>query len=201
MSFTFRSLFNRGSSSDGTDTAEASSLFASVAEPAPEAIASMPSPHPNPFAPAPGGSPPMPLGGALFRTIGNETLSGTPVGEGIQRSPFSSGGTGPVLTVGDILPQLPPDLAKASSLAPDHPVSISPQVLNAVLSSGRRLYPCLRFIEFARRFFRCLYRPMTDEWSRSRYQSCRQCWRWLVDLPGGRRPLRRCRSRRRAHLP
>ncbi|MCB1211427.1 MAG: hypothetical protein KDK97_19025, partial [Verrucomicrobiales bacterium] len=69
MSFSFRSLFQRGSSSGGTDTAEASSLFAAVAEPAPEAIAAMPSPHPNPFAPSAGAPQPMPFGGPLFKTV------------------------------------------------------------------------------------------------------------------------------------
>jgi hypothetical protein len=141
MSFSFRSLFQRGSSTDGTDTAEASSLYSTVIEPAPEVIAAMPSPHPNPFAPSAGSPQPMPFGGPLFKTVANESLNGAPVGAEHQRSPFASAASGPVLTVGDILPQLPPELAKASSLAPDHPISISPQVLNSVLSAGHAALP------------------------------------------------------------
>lgn len=79
--------------------------------------------------------------GPLFKTLSGETLQAAPV---VQSSPFavpSNNATNAPLTVGDVLPQLPPELAKVNGLAPDLPVAVSPQVLDAALRSGQAALP------------------------------------------------------------
>ncbi|SKA81544.1 hypothetical protein SAMN02745166_00775 [Prosthecobacter debontii] len=78
--------------------------------------------------------------GPLFRTLSGESLQAAPV----QASPFAvqSGGIANApLTVSDVLPQLPPELARVNGLAPDQPVAISAQVLDAALRSGQAALP------------------------------------------------------------
>ncbi|GAA5145686.1 hypothetical protein GCM10023213_37610 [Prosthecobacter algae] len=62
----------------------------------------------------------------------------------IQASPFAAQGAASgnaLLTVGDVLPQLPPDLVRLNALSPDQPVAVSAQVLDAALRSGQAALP------------------------------------------------------------
>lgn len=78
-----------------------------------------------------------PISEEAFRTGALEARS-----SGGGGSPFaSSGDTRPVLTVADILPQLPPDVARANGAPPDQPVMISPAVLDAAANDGSGAIP------------------------------------------------------------
>jgi len=63
----------------------------------------------------------------------------------VQASPFAAAGaasgTNAPLTVGDVLPQLPPEIARSGALPPDQPVAISAQVLDDALRSGQAAVP------------------------------------------------------------
>ncbi|TDU81474.1 hypothetical protein EI77_00783 [Prosthecobacter fusiformis] len=79
-------------------------------------------------------------GGALFRTVAGESFQAAAV----QASPFTAQGAAPAspaLTVGDVLPQLPPDMVRLNALSPEQPVAVSPQVLDAALRSGQAALP------------------------------------------------------------
>jgi len=84
-----------------------------------------------------------PFGNAspLFKALSGESMQASP----IQASPFSSpqnhAATNAPLTVGDVLPQLPPDLVRLNGLSPDQPVAISAQILDAALRSGQAALP------------------------------------------------------------
>jgi len=88
-------------------------------------------------------SPPLnaasPFGAPLFKVA-----SGEASGSGaIQSSPFSANATctSAPLTVGDVLPQLPPDVARTGGLPQDQPVAISSQILDEALRSGQAAIP------------------------------------------------------------
>lgn len=83
------------------------------------------------------------FGGALFKTLGAESLDGGPVSMRPGGSPFSphSAADSTVLTVADLLPVLPPELARANGAMPDQPVALAPQVLEAAISSGQLAVP------------------------------------------------------------
>ncbi|MES2738791.1 MAG: hypothetical protein V4672_20910 [Verrucomicrobiota bacterium] len=69
-----------------------------------------------------------------------ETMQAAP----IQASPFAAQGAASgnaLLTVGDVLPQLPPDIVRLNALSPDQPVAVSAQVLDAALRSGQAALP------------------------------------------------------------
>lgn len=62
----------------------------------------------------------------------------------VQQSPFSvtsNSGTGSPLTVADVLPELPPDIARAGALPMDQPVAVSPQALEEALRGGQAALP------------------------------------------------------------
>lgn len=83
---------------------------------------------------------PFAAGGSLFKTVSGESMQAAP----IQNSPFAAQGapsTNSPLTVGDVLPQLPPELARANGLSMDQPVAVSAQVLDAALRSGQAALP------------------------------------------------------------
>lgn len=76
----------------------------------------------------------------LFKPLAGESVQAAAVAA----SPFaaqSMTSTGAPLTVGDVLPQLPPELIRANALSPDQPVAVSPQVLDAALKSGQAALP------------------------------------------------------------
>lgn len=134
MSFSFRSMFP--GTSDASQTSDPASRNPGSNTSA-GAIAS-------PFAMSPASAPPLnsssPFGAPLFKTAPGENHSAQPV----QQSPFSvtpSAGTGSPLTVGDVLPQLPPDIARAGALPMDQPVAVSPQALEEALRGGQAALP------------------------------------------------------------
>ncbi|HEY1083005.1 MAG TPA: hypothetical protein VGE29_12110, partial [Prosthecobacter sp.] len=87
------------------------------------------------------GSSPFAAAGPLFKTVQGEAVQAAPIS---QSSPFAAQGAsaGNVpLTVGDVLPQLPPELIRLNALPPEQPVAISVQVLDAALRSGQAALP------------------------------------------------------------
>lgn len=81
-----------------------------------------------------------PFGAPLFKTAAGENHTAAPV----QHSAFSfssAPGTGSPLTVADVLPQLPPEVARAGALPPEQPVAISAQVLDEALRGGQAALP------------------------------------------------------------
>jgi hypothetical protein len=58
-----------------------------------------------------------------------------------QKSPFSAEGSGGGLTVGDLLPSLPPDVARGHGLPHDQPVSLSQQVIDQAVANGSFAVP------------------------------------------------------------
>ncbi|MDZ4287338.1 MAG: hypothetical protein U0984_05240 [Prosthecobacter sp.] len=94
--------------------------------------------HPAPPLNASGS--PFSIATPLFRTMIGESLNS----QQAQSSPFAvpaTSNTGSPLTVGDVLPQLPPDVARFGALSPDQPVAVSPQILDAALRSGQAALP------------------------------------------------------------
>ncbi|WP_184204605.1 hypothetical protein [Prosthecobacter dejongeii] len=75
----------------------------------------------------------------LFKTVTGESMQAAPV----QASPFAAQGapSSAVLTVGDVLPQLPPELVRMNALSPEQPVAVAAQVLDAALRSGQAALP------------------------------------------------------------
>lgn len=98
---------------------------------------------PSPFLAAEPGANGGGFGGTLFRTLEPEASLGEPVAPRGGGSPFSPFGSAEstVLTVGDLLPQLPPEVARANGAMPDQPVSISPDALESAISSGQLAVP------------------------------------------------------------
>ncbi len=125
MSFSFRGLFQQSAEPGGSPT---------------QASDTMPPTHASPF-----GSPQSPFGNAtpLFKVANPDTLQGQPVqaSAGSPFAPANSPSTATPLTVGDVLPQLPPEIARVGALAPDQPVAISPQIIDAALRSGEASVP------------------------------------------------------------
>lgn len=81
-----------------------------------------------------------PFGGPLFKASPGEQAVASPVAG----SPFSVSSAGPAnvpLTVGDVMPQLPPELARGGALPLEHPVALSGQVIDEALRSGRAAVP------------------------------------------------------------
>lgn len=104
--------------------------------PGQEVPASPAQPQPPVNAAGMGFSPATPL----FKPLAGESVQPAAV----SMSPFgaqSLASTGAPLTVGDVLPQLPPELVRANALSPDQPVAVSPQVLDAALKSGQAALP------------------------------------------------------------
>ncbi len=106
--------------------------------------------HPGFAAPPPMSavsSPPLnaaasPFGAPMFKVAPGENAAGMGA---IQTSPFAaagtSAGTNAPLTVGDVLPQLPPEIARHGALPPDQPVAISNQTIDEALRSGQAAIP------------------------------------------------------------
>lgn len=94
----------------------------------------------SPFSSAPLNSVSSPFGAPMFKVAPGESAAP----QSASSSPFAAGGaatTNQPLTVGDVLPQLPPDVARAAALPPDQPVAISSQVLDEALRSGQAAVP------------------------------------------------------------
>jgi hypothetical protein len=77
----------------------------------------------------------------LFRAADGRQDDGMPVSA---RSPFNPNGGGMDslgLTVADLLPGLPPEVVRPHAAAPDQPVAISPQAIEAAMSNGTHAVP------------------------------------------------------------
>lgn len=139
MAFTIRSLFqgnNENQPAGGTAIMEPS------AQPPPLSQGGMQMPMNSPFGMEV--PPASPFGGSLFKTREPEPLnSGSPIAAMASAggSPFSPMGAASGLTVADVLPQLPPELARANSLPPDQPITIAPHLIEAALSNGQAAIP------------------------------------------------------------
>lgn len=95
---------------------------------------------------------------ALFKTVPGESLHAAAV----QSSPFSPQGAAPAqapLTVGDVLPQLPPDLVRMNGLSPEQPVAVSAQVLDAALRSGQAALPIFEIYRVCPALFQTAISP------------------------------------------
>ncbi len=137
MSFSLRSMFNKN---EPKGSGAVTATFAPIS-----LDLTLPTPQPPDSAMSPSGtpSPPSPFGASLFRTLGNEESMSAPLSFVPGQSPFQSPApSGAVaLTVADVLPQIPPEMARATSIPQDQPVQISPQILNQALSSGQLAVP------------------------------------------------------------
>lgn len=128
MGFSFRSMFQSATDPQGQPP-EATSAQGFGAG------------GPQAFSPqSPNTASPFGSTNPLFKTVTGETMQAAP----IQASPFAAQGAASgnaLLTVGDVLPQLPPDLVRLNALSPDQPVAVSAQVLDAALRSGQAALP------------------------------------------------------------
>ena len=137
MSFSLRSMFNKS---------EPQNVGAVHAAPTLNAVPThINSPQQPPTPMTPSGFPPAPspFGGPLFRTLGNDDSNNEPLAFDPGQSPFSSpsASANVALTVADVLPQIPQELARATAIPQDQPVQISPQILSHALSSGQLAVP------------------------------------------------------------
>lgn len=98
---------------------------------------------PSPFLASEPGANGGGFGGTLFRTLDPQASMGEPVAPRSGGSPFSPFGNAEstMLTVGDLLPQLPPEVARANGAMPDQPISIAPEALESAISSGQLAVP------------------------------------------------------------
>lgn len=146
MSFSFRSLFQQGAGSQ---------------EPVHDARQHMTRPHsgvagtmppnqsPMQASPAsmqfPVGNSPFQAGGSpLFKTAGNEAVAAPPINSAEGMSPFSIAGATPTnapLTVGDVIGQLPPEVARMGALPAEQPLALPPALLENALRSGQAALP------------------------------------------------------------
>ena len=130
MSFSFRSMFQ--GTADPSQQGDATTMVTHGGQNfTPEAPAMMSVLSPQLNAASPFGAP-------MFKIALGESPLPT------SSSPFSvmnSQDTSAPLTVGDVLPQLPPEVARMGALPPEQPVAISSQVLDEALRTGRAAVP------------------------------------------------------------
>ncbi len=131
MSFSFRSMFQ--GTADPNQQGDASMMITSSGQASPPAVPAMMS---VPSPPLNGASP---FGAPMFKVApGEQSL---PAGSSSPFAVMNSQGTSAPLTVEDVLPQLPPEIARAGALPPGQPVAISSQILDEALRSGRAAVP------------------------------------------------------------
>lgn len=130
MSFSFRSMFQ--GTADPNQQGNATAMVGlGGQEPLPSASAMMSVSSPPLNALSPFGTP-------MFKIAPGEAPPA------VSASPFAvmnTQDTSAPLTVGDVLPQLPPDVARAGALPAEQPVAISSQILDEALRSGRAAIP------------------------------------------------------------
>ncbi len=130
MSFSFRSMFQ--GTADPNQQGDATAMATQGGQaftPAVPAMMSVSSPPLNASSP---------FGAPMFKVAPGEAPLPS------SSSPFavmSSQDTSAPLTVGDVLPQLPPEVARGGALPAEQPVAISSQVLDEALRSGRAAVP------------------------------------------------------------
>ena len=124
MAFSLRSFFGKGGSDNGA---------AATMQPPDNMI---PAPIASSFQSA---ADPAFANTMLFKTA----VAETPVGVPVSSSPFALAGGTPVagLTIGDLLPWIPADVAKNPGLPLTHPVVLPDPILEGALRSGRASIP------------------------------------------------------------
>jgi hypothetical protein len=147
MSFSFRSLFQRGAGSNEPEQ-DAQPYFAAGAHPqrvagtGTNSLSSMQASHSLQF---PAGASPFQVGGnPLFKTAGNEPIAAPPINSASGMSPFNVVGATPTnapLTVGDVIDQLPPEVVRMGALPSEQPLSLPPALLENALRSGQAALP------------------------------------------------------------
>ena len=147
MSFSFRSLFQRGAGSN-EPAHGAQQYFAAGAHPqraAGTGTNSLSSMQASPSLHFPAGASPFQIGGSpLFKTAGNESIAAPPINSSAGMSPFSIAGATPTnapLTVGDVINQLPPEVVRMGALPLEQPLSLPPALLENALRSGQAALP------------------------------------------------------------
>ncbi len=140
MPFTIRSLFQPGTN-EGESAGAAGVLAKDLRHGGQQPSGVLPMPMSSPFGMEV--PPASPFGGSLFKTREPEPAGLPTQPTPSSGSPFTPSGIGQSmgLTVADVLPQLPPDLARANSLPPDHPIAIAPELIEAALSNGHAAIP------------------------------------------------------------
>jgi len=134
MSFSFRSMFQTNPDSrQDADPAMPRNLQSAFSTPAQ-------SPPSHMSASAPPLNAASPFGAPLFKFAQGEVIHTA----SLQQSPFAvslSSRTSVPLTVADLLPLLPPEIARHGALPMEQPVAVSPQVLNEALRGGQAALP------------------------------------------------------------
>ncbi len=134
MSFSFRSMFQANPDSrQEADPSVPGNLQSAFSIPAQN-------PSNNMTVSAPPLNAASPFGAPLFKFTQGEAVNTAP----LQQSPFAaspSPSTSAPLTVADILPLLPPEIARTGALPMEQPVAVSPQVLNEALRGGQAALP------------------------------------------------------------
>ena len=186
MPFTIRSLFQQSPTEGQTPGATA------LLEPAPPTIQA----RPNAGLPIPVSSafgmevpPASPFGGSLFKAREGDGISAAPVqARPTNSSPFAPADAAQTacLTVGDVLPLLPTELARANSLPPEQPIAIAPQLIEAALNSGHAAIPIFEIYRVCPAIFMMPVSP----------QDSRQ-----VPLPPAKLPALVAASRNNTHAP
>ncbi|MDB6074338.1 MAG: hypothetical protein JWO89_1978, partial [Verrucomicrobiaceae bacterium] len=138
MAFSIRNIFQKGAQPEGEPGGSTGEFPMFGTGGATTAVS------PNPFGMPvdPAGN--IGFGGSIFKARDQgEDMQGQPVNARPGGSPFSPFGAqeGVSLTVGDLLPQLPPELVRGGGASPDQPVTISPQALEAALADGSLSVP------------------------------------------------------------
>lgn len=135
MAFSIRTFFGKDKpAEDGEATASGNSSDAD-----PQIQGPMNGTSGSPFQPS-GNSNPF-GSNMLFKTANGADAPGSPVGSPFAPAANSSQGVLPGLTVGDIMAQLPPDVAKNSQLAPSQVLHLPEDVLEKALKSGQAALP------------------------------------------------------------
>lgn len=142
MSFSFRSLFQRGADSNESGH-NAPQHFART----PTGMTGLP-PISKPVMQAslqPSATSPFQMAGSpLFKTTSNEPITAPPINSAMGISPFNIAGATPTnapLTVGDVIHQLPPEVVRAGALPIEQPLSLPPALLENALRSGQAALP------------------------------------------------------------
>jgi hypothetical protein len=146
MSFSFRSLFQRGTgSSEPEQNAQQYYGGAQSQRMAGPATHSLPSMQASSALQFPAGASPFQMGGGpLFRTAGNEPVAAPPINSSAGMSPFTVAGATPTnapLTVGDVIQQLPPEVVRGGALPMEQPLSLPPALVENALRSGQAALP------------------------------------------------------------
>lgn len=184
MSFLFRSLFQGGAGSAEPGPGQqpfASShpgMMGTASSSHPLMQASAPS-----FSQSPAASPFKMSGTPLFKTAGNETVAAPPINSAAGMSPFSVQGaasTSSPLTVGDVMTQIPPEIARAGALPAEHPLSLPPALLESALRSGEPALPLFELYRVCPKLFQTPVSPQDPR---------------LVKLPAAKLPGLIARSR------